>query len=108
MSSQHWQDQPNLFGSTPDAGGMLVWLAEQGGRLPGGSWTADISECPNDADVCTRPSLSEILLRIGPDEPYWLSPKACAGILQRATRRGKQLPSALHRALTERATLQSC
>jgi len=51
-------------------------------------------------------SLSEILLRIGPDERYWLSPKACQGILRRAGRRGKALPEALQAALESRASLE--
>jgi hypothetical protein len=32
---------------------------------------------------------------------YCLSPKAAAGILRRAARRGRALPAALHGALTE-------
>jgi hypothetical protein len=30
---------------------------------------------------------------------FYLSPKACAGILRRAEKRGKELPAALDRAL---------
>ncbi len=33
-------------------------------------------------------------------EKYYLSPKACAGILRRAEKRGKELPPALFEALT--------
>jgi DNA (cytosine-5)-methyltransferase 1 len=57
----------------------------QGELSHGGCWTADISEWPSGDDEFSRVSLSEILLRIGPDEPYWLSAKACAGILRRAS-----------------------
>jgi streptogramin lyase len=92
-----------LFDSPNGNDGTQVWLPGQGELWHGGSWTADISECPNDGGVCTRPSLSEILVTIGPDEPYWLSPKACQGILRRASRRGKTLPEALQAALESRA-----
>lgn len=34
-------------------------------------------------------------------EKYFLSPKACAGILHRAEKRGKQLPAILEQALRQ-------
>ncbi|HEY7821761.1 MAG TPA: hypothetical protein VIG24_02950 [Acidimicrobiia bacterium] len=106
MSSQLWPEQPSLFGSTLSESGTSVWLPESGERLPGACWIADTSEWPNGDDAFSRVSLSEILLRIGPDERYWLSPKACAGILRRANRRGKQLPEALRQALEARAVFE--
>lgn len=48
--------------------------------------------------------LSEILEE-NPDERYQLSQRACQGILNRAARRGKDLPKELKDALTEQATL---
>lgn len=36
-------------------------------------------------------------------QKYYLSAKACAGILTRAARRGKKLPEALETALREQA-----
>jgi hypothetical protein len=98
-----WSEQTDLFTSTEEPGGIRVWLIEEVAPLPGGSWTPDISECPSDGGVCTPVSLSEVLQRIGPGEPYWLSPRACAGILRRAERRGKTLPQALEEALRESA-----
>ena len=44
-------------------------------------------------------SLSEILLSSA-SVKYYLSPKACQGILRRADKRGKELPPVLHRALS--------
>ena len=42
------------------------------------------------------------VLEIGPaDHRFFLSPKACAGILRRAEKRGKALPTLLHRALAQ-------
>jgi hypothetical protein len=79
MSSERWLEQTTLFDLTPTASGIQVWLPGQGERSHGGCWTADTLEWPSGGDGFSRVSLSEILLRIGPDEPYWLSPKACAG-----------------------------
>jgi hypothetical protein len=44
--------------------------------------------------------LSQILEANAP-EKYYLSPKACAGILRRAEKRGKELPPMLKEALEE-------
>ena len=57
--------------------------------------TLNTSEWRNDGDAC---SLSGILEE-SPDPKYFLSPKACAGILRRAEKRGKELPPALGSAL---------
>ena len=45
-------------------------------------------------------TLSQILVRNAP-EKYNLSAKACAGILRRAEKRGKELPTMLREALEE-------
>ena len=89
----------SLFDSTAASGGTRVWLLEDHVASPGACSTADTSECPNDAAVCTPSSLSDVLEQIAPTEPYWLSPRACRGILRRAARRGKQLPVPLRMAL---------
>lgn len=66
------------------------------GEQRGESWMPNTSAWPNDASVC---SLSQIL-EIGRIPPkYFLSGKACAGILRRAERRGKELPEQLRHAL---------
>lgn len=61
----------------------------------GGCWTLSTPAWPNDASVS---SLSEVLETEVPSR-YFLSQRACAGILRRAARRGKDLPSHLARAL---------
>jgi len=62
--------------------------------------TLSISEYPSDAAVC---SLSDVL-ETGEIQPkYYLSQKACAGILRRAEKRGKELPALLQKALEETA-----
>lgn len=52
-------------------------------------------ECPS---VAAESRLSQILEE-HPHPKYYLSAKACRGILNRAERRGKQLPEALKAAL---------
>jgi hypothetical protein len=68
-------------------------------------WTASLVPFRNDESVC---SLSDILQepRDVPQQ-YYLSPKACAGILRRAERRGKALPPMLAEALTEVASRET-
>ena len=44
-------------------------------------------------------SLSEVLEQGSIQERFFLSPRACAGILRRAEKRGKRLPEQLQRAL---------
>ena len=64
---------------------------------PTGFWTANFSEWPNDAVVC---SLSDTLETPRPHlERYTLSARACQGVLRRAAKRGKELPIALAQAL---------
>src|SRR3990167_3068266 len=48
-------------------------------------------------------SLSEILETGKVESRYFLSRKACAGILRRAEKRGKKLPEQLHKALVANA-----
>ncbi len=67
---------------------------------PTGSTTLSTSVWPSDGSVC---SLSRILETGALPQRYFLSPKACAGILRRAGRRGKSLPAALEDALRAQA-----
>ena len=71
----------------------------------GACWTRNMSEwnhipeqSHSDVDVC---SLSSILETGKVDRQYYLSQKACAGILRRAERRGKELPMMLRHALEQ-------
>jgi hypothetical protein len=58
--------------------------------------TLNTSAWPSDAAVC---SLSDILETGALPQRFYLSPRACEGILRRAAKRGKELPLALHAAL---------
>jgi hypothetical protein len=75
-------------------------LLDHGEQLHGAFSTLNIADWHNDASAC---SLSRVL------EPetlatYCLSTKAKEGILRRAQRRGKRLPTLLAQALSESST----
>ncbi len=76
----------------PSSGG---WKSSGTGG-PIGSWTLSFSESPRDAVECL---LSHVLETSDVPDRFYLSPKACAGILRRARRRGKTLPEQLRDAL---------
>ena len=78
----------------PSSGG---WRSSGTGG-PIGSWTLSFSESPRDVAECL---LSDVLETSDVPDRFYLSPKACAGILRRAQRRGKTLPQQLRDALEE-------
>ena len=67
----------------------------------GGASTLNTGVSPSDAKGS---SLSQIL-QADPPTKYYLTPKACLGILRRASERGKELPKKLARALKIQAGL---
>lgn len=69
---------------------------------PGECWTVDSSECHNDGGAFS--SLPDVLEADVPPR-FYLSPRAAAGIIRRAEKRGRSLPRELDRALTELARL---
>lgn len=82
----------------PTGGGNLLgayW--ETVGALPGVSTTLNTGEFPS---VARESTLSQILQLSAPDR-YSLSGKAALGIMRRARKRGKELPTMLLEALTE-------
>jgi hypothetical protein len=106
-----------LQGLGPDGASLKTSLAfyqaTEGGILPssfagwsnsgmacaGGFLTLNTSEWPSAAAVC---SLSEVLeADVAPK--FFLSAKACQGILRRADKRGKALPHSLRLALEQTA-----
>ena len=78
----------------PSSGG---WKSSGTGG-PIGSWTLNFSESPREGVECL---LSDVLETSDVPDRFYLSPKACAGILRRAARRGKTLPAMLERALRD-------
>ena len=82
----------------PGMGGNLLgayW--EMDTVLPGESMTLNTGESPN----AVRESTLSQILDLNAPAKYYLSPKACAGIIRRAAKRGKELPSMLREALME-------
>ncbi|MDO8632838.1 MAG: hypothetical protein Q7R41_20335, partial [Phycisphaerales bacterium] len=75
-----------------------MWLLDPSAPPRGEFSTRSISAYPSGGAVCLS-SLSEVL-EIG-DVPkrYFLSAKACRGILRRAAKRGRELPPQLERSL---------
>jgi hypothetical protein len=63
---------------------------------PTGFLTLNTSEWPSDAAVC---SLSDTLETGDVPQRFFLSVKACQGILRRAEKRNKKLPELLRQAL---------
>lgn len=93
----HWSRQGKLQSrDNPGSGRTLVLCMDPGAQSLGGPWTPNISEWPNDAAVC---SLSQVLEKDSIPPRFFLNGTACAGILRRAEKRGKQLPPSLHAAL---------
>ena len=87
---------------TPGAGNLLgEFYWELISPWHGGASTLNTGVSPKDAK---ESSLSQIL-QADPPLKYYLSPKACLGILRRAFERGKELPKKLDRALNIQAGL---
>ena len=84
----------------PSSGRWSSW----GMGSPTESWTLNGSEWPREGAVC---SLSDVLETQGVQQKFYLSPKACQGILRRAEKRGKELPPLLRAALENAALMQT-
>jgi len=72
--------------------------------IAGEHWTLNTLEWPSDAAVS---SLSDIVETGDHLRRYFLSPRACSGILRRAEKHGRQLPDALRKALEMQAGVNS-
>ena len=78
-------------------GAKLEQSPETDGLWLGGSSMLNIGEFPN----AERESLLSWILEDNVPQKYYLSARACHGILTRASRRGKQLPELLKTALLD-------
>lgn len=99
-SSAPWWANPMRSSRQGENGRTLVVCMVPAEQQHGGCWMPNISAWPNDAAVC---SLSQVLEQGSIPQRYFLSAKACAGILRRAEARGKTLPAELHSALLSSA-----
>lgn len=70
---------------------------ETGGLWLGDSLMLNIGESPKEESV----SLLSQILEVNVPQKYYLSARACQGILTRASRRGKPLPDILRQALLD-------
>lgn len=100
-SSAPWWANPKNSNRQGENGRTLVVCMDPGEQSHGGFWMPNISAWPNDAAVC---SLSQVLEQGSIHSKYYLSAKACAGILRRAEARGKTLPEPLLLALAQEAS----
>ena len=91
---------PNT-GEFPNADGVSAWWLTLT-DTPQGTSSLNVSEEPK---IPVPTKLSQILEE-NPDPKYNLTAKACAGILRRAERRGKQLPETLKAVLLAQAGIQ--
>lgn len=90
--------QEDLLGNPPEA----LW--ETGGALRGEYSTLNFGESPSEGREST---LSSILEANVPQKKYFLSARACEGILRRSKKRGKPLPEVLEKALLKRISEQT-
>ena len=77
----------------------LTWTED--GALPGEYTTHSFGEYPREENV----SRLSAILEDTPHPKYYLSAKACAGILRRAERRGKDLPEPRKQVLLMQSVL---
>lgn len=93
-----WENVPGVLssGGGRDFGSFLGGWANSGMGSPTECLTLSTSDWPSAGSVC---SLSDILETGDVPQRFFLSRKACAGILRRAAKRGKTLPPQLQRAL---------
>ena len=91
--------KPRFHYLKAESGQKTEWSSYQTVQSLGESWTPNIGVFPNAAREST---LSQIL-EVNAPQKYYLSPKACRGILRRAEKRGKELPPLLKAALEAQA-----
>ena len=82
-----------------ESGEKQATLKEIDGALRGESLMLNFGECPSEE----RESRLSWILEENVPEKYYLSARACLGILRRASVRGKELPPVLKAALERQA-----
>jgi len=110
FSSNGGEDFKAVLESVCSVKEELIFLDMRNGRMPEKSWQTitqshgefsmlNTGESPSEENAST---LSQIL-EAGVLEKYYLSQRACLGILKRAASRGKELPKILKTALEKQA-----
>ena len=113
-----WERIPHSTYHNADGGVVRVLSMDRQDAPRGGSWTRRagspsgegaflwsmhglvLGEIPLACFSKPKSKVRSILQRDGVEARYFLTPKACAGILSRASRRGKTLPALLEAALS--------
>lgn len=81
----------------------VYWLTSTALAQAGFCLTLNLSERPR----MENPSRLSEILDERPDARYTLSARACQGIMNRAARRGKELPEVLRTALEKQASSEA-
>ncbi len=97
MEEKRWEPSSGSWGNSGTGG------PTECSTLSLSEWTGSTGLSPSGGAVC---SLSDILETTPVPKRYYLSAKACVGILRRAVNRGKELPQLLQRALAAVADLE--
>ncbi len=101
-SARSWADwsaaMPPSSRREDEAGPTRAWFLDPADAPHGAYWTPSTSAWRNDG-AGSSCSLAQVLETGKLPTRFYLSSKACAGILRRAERRGKELPAQLQRAL---------
>ena len=103
ISWAHWPEKAVRSNRQGKNGRTLVVCLDPGAASPGACSTLNISVSPNAASACF---LWQVVILISIPQKYFLSARACAGILVRASRRGKTLPALLDLALRQQADMR--
>ena len=120
MEKTFRQSSQKSSGSSSQMLPMFLYLTKASGQKPELSWEKEQTDArfPSVGEYMMHsfgvyPSeeldsrLSQIL-EVSADQRYSLSDKACAGILRRAEKRGKELPELLKKALEDQIQRGSC
>lgn len=118
VSWEHlWEHLPHSLHPAEGGGEVRVWSMDRSVVPPGESWTRrgssrsgegafswsahglELGEIPLTCFSKPKPKVGSILQTDGVLDRYFLTAKACGGILARAARRGKQLPVLIMTAL---------
>lgn len=89
-----WASPPSF---TQDGGAVKVWTFDKKSMPRSLAGRINVEEWPNDASVKNLTDILQPMSEV--DSRFILSPKACAGMLRRAVKRGKTLPPKLKEAM---------
>ena len=101
-SSALWNRPPRCLRLIKKAGPTPITMWETDGQSRIEFLMRNGGAFPNEENAST---LSQILQASVPQK-YYLSPRACLGILRRASARGKELPPVLKAALERQAVME--